>query len=167
MSFLTSIFGDPNEKVLQEFNGAVEKINQLEERTKALSLEELKAQTTRFRERLQKGETLDNILPEAFATVREAAHRVLGQRHYDVQLMGGIALHNGSIAEMRTGEGKTLTSTAPLYLNALPGKGVHLVTVNDYLARRDAVWMGKVYHALGLSVGIIQNQGVSYVYDTP
>ena len=165
MSFLTSIFGDPNEKVLQEFNGAVEKINQLEERTKALSLEELKAQTTRFRERLQKGEALDDVLPEAFATVREAAHRVLGQRHYDVQLMGGIALHNGSIAEMRTGEGKTLTSTAPLYLNALPGKGVHLVTVNDYLARRDAVWMGKVYHALGLSVGIIQNQGVSYVYD--
>ena len=117
--------------------------------------EELREQTALFRERLAAGEALDDLLPEAFATVREAAKRTLGQRHYDVQLIGGIVLHRGEIAEMRTGEGKTLVATLAVYLNALEGKGVHVVTVNDYLARRDADWMGQIYRFLGLTVGVI------------
>src|SRR5688500_16819382 len=117
--------------------------------------DELRQQTQIFRQRIADGQTLDEILPEAFATVREAAKRTLGQRHYDVQMIGGIVLHRGSIAEMRTGEGKTLVATLACYLNALEGKGVHVVTVNDYLARRDAEWMGQVYHFLGLSTGVI------------
>ncbi|MCS7209366.1 MAG: preprotein translocase subunit SecA, partial [Fimbriimonadales bacterium] len=150
----------------------VQKINALEPDFQALSDEQLKAKTDEFKKRLQDGETLDDILPEAFAACREAARRTLNMRHFDVQLVGGIVLHQGRIAEMKTGEGKTLVATLPLYLNALLGKGVHLVTVNDYLARRDAVWMGPIYHALGLSVGVIQGQsaetderGGSYIYE--
>ncbi|MDO8621599.1 MAG: preprotein translocase subunit SecA [Candidatus Levybacteria bacterium] len=165
MSFLTKIFGDPNAKAVKEMDPLVQKINSLEPDFVRLTTGELRAKTEEFRARLEKGETLDNLLPEAFAAVREASKRTLGQRHYDVQLAGGITLHRGQIAEMRTGEGKTLTSTLPLYLNALAGLGVHLVTVNDYLAERDAVWMGQIYHALGLSVGIIQHQGTTFIYD--
>ena len=164
MPFLDKLFGDPNKRVVVRLEPLVERINALESEIQKLSDDELKAKTTEFRQRLSKGEILDDLLPEAFACVREAAQRVLGQRHFDVQLVGGIVLHQGQIAEMRTGEGKTLTATSPVYLNALPGKGVHVVTVNDYLARRDTIWMGKVYHALGLTVGCI-NHEMAYVYD--
>src|SRR3989339_1502147 len=164
MSFLEIIFGDPNKKVIKELEPVVSKINELESSFISLSSDELRAKTSEFKERLNKGETLDNILPEAFATVREAARRKLGQRHYDVQLMGGIVLHRGEITEMKTGEGKTLTSTLPIDLNALTGKGVHVVTVNDYLARRDAVWMGQIYAALGLTIGSIQHES-AFLYD--
>ncbi|PIR74869.1 MAG: preprotein translocase subunit SecA [Candidatus Magasanikbacteria bacterium CG10_big_fil_rev_8_21_14_0_10_47_10] len=159
------VFGSANQQTLKELQPVAEKINELEESYKALSEESLKGKTTIFKERLSNGESLDDILPEAFATVRETARRVMNMRHYDVQLIGGMALHKGMIAEMRTGEGKTLVATLPAYLNALEGKGVHVVTVNDYLAKRDAVWMGQIYDFLGLSVGIIQNQRVSFVYD--
>ena len=142
----------------------VEKINQLESKFEHFSNEELRAKTNEFKKQIQDGKTLDDILPEAFAMVREAAKRTLNQRHYDVQLIGGIVLHQGKIAEMKTGEGKTLAATLPLYLNALSGKGAHLVTVNDYLARRDTVWMGQIYDALGLSAGCI-NHEASYLYD--
>jgi len=142
----------------------VDAINALEEQFKTLDDAGMPAKTAEFKERLAKGEALDSLMREAFALVREAARRKLGQRHFDVQLMGGIVLHQGKIAEMRTGEGKTLTATLPVYLNALSGLGVHLVTVNDYLARRDAVWMGQVYHALGLSTGCI-NHDQSFIYD--
>ena len=165
MSFLTKLFGDPNAKVVKELREVADKINTLETQISALSDEDLKAQTAKLRERLTKGETLDDLLPEAFATVREASKRVLGQRHFDVQLIGGIALHRGHIAEMRTGEGKTLTATAPMYLNALAGKGAHLVTVNDYLSRIHADWMGRVYDFLGMTVGCIQQQNISYKFD--
>ena len=165
MSFISKIFGDANAKELKKLQPLVDKINELEPNFKSLSDEDLKAKTKEFKERLKKDESLDDLLPEAFATVREAAKRVLGQRHYDVQLLGGVVLHQGKIAEMKTGEGKTLTSTCPVYLNALEGKGVHVITVNDYLARRDADWMGRVYNFLGLSVGCVQNQLVSYVFD--
>src|SRR5690606_9836630 len=151
--FLTRIFGSRNERILRQLGKSVARINALDEDMKALSDEQLQAQTVRFRERRAAGETLDSLLPEAFATVREASRRVLGMRHFDVQLIGGMVLHSGKIAEMRTGEGKTLVATLPVYLNALEGKGVHVVTVNDYLARRDSAWMGKVYNFLGLSVG--------------
>ena len=161
---LSSIFGDPNAKVVKQLKGDAVNIGAFEAAMQALSADELKAKTVEFRDRLAKGETLDSMSHEAFAVVREASRRVLGQRHFDVQLMGGLALHRGSIAEMRTGEGKTLTATAPTYLNALTGKGVHLVTVNDYLAKRDAVWMGKVFASLGLTVGCIQHES-GYVYD--
>ena len=133
----------------------VNKIENLRETYNALSDEELKAKTAEFKERLKNGETVDDLLPEAFATVREAAKRVLGMEHYQVQLIGGIILHQGRIAEMRTGEGKTLVSTCPAYLNALKGEGVHIVTVNDYLAQRDAEWMGRIHRFLGLNVGVI------------
>jgi len=162
---LKSLFtGDENKKALKRLSPLVEKINACEPTISALSDEELQAQTTRFKERLKEGEDLDALLPEAYATVREAAKRTLGQRHFDVQLMGGIVLHQKGIAEMRTGEGKTLVATLPTYLNALTEKGVHVVTVNDYLSRRDAVWMGQIYIALGLSVGVI-NTDNSYLYD--
>ncbi len=154
-SFLTRIFGSRNERVLRQLGKTVARINALEPEFQALSDEELKGKTAAFRERLAAGEALDSLLPEAFATVREASRRVLGLRHYDVQLIGGMVLHAGKIAEMRTGEGKTLVGTLPVYLNALEGKGVHVVTVNDYLARRDSAWMGKVYNFLGLSVGVV------------
>ncbi len=149
------IFGDSNERELKKLRPLVEKINSQESSFTALSDEELKGKTAQFRQRLDGGESLDSLLPEAFAAVREAARRKLGQRHFDVQLMGGIVLHQGKIAEMKTGEGKTLVATLPLYLNALAGKGCHLVTVNDYLARRDAYWMGPVYDALGMTVASI------------
>lgn len=165
MSFLTKIFGDPNAKIIKGIQPVVDKINSLEPELLNLTLEELKAKTVEFKQRLLDGQTLDSILPEAFAVVREVSKRLTGMRHFDVQLIGGIALHRGNIAEMHTGEGKTLTATLPVYLNALTGKGVHLVTVNDYLAKRDAVWMGQIYDALGLSVGIIQNQLISYKYN--
>jgi preprotein translocase subunit SecA len=150
-----SIFGSANDRYVRGLGKYVDAINALEPNIQALSDDELKAQTQRFRDRLANGEKLDSILPEAFATVREAAIRTLGQRHYDVQLIGGIALHRGEIAEMKTGEGKTLVATLAVYLNALEGKGVHVVTVNDYLARRDADWMGQIYNFLGMSVGVI------------
>lgn len=155
MGFLSKIFKSYSEKEVQRVMPIVEKINSLEPEIEKLTDTELKAKTDEFKQRLQKGETLDDILPEAFATVREASKRVLGMRHFDVQLIGGIILHQGRIAEMKTGEGKTLVATLPVYLNALTGKGVHVVTVNDYLAKRDSEWMGKLYKFLGLSVGLV------------
>ena len=155
MGFLSKIFKSYSEKEVQRVMPIVEKINNLEPEIEKLTDTELKAKTDEFKQRLQKGETLDDILPEAFATVREASKRVLGMRHFDVQLIGGIILHQGRIAEMKTGEGKTLVATLPVYLNALTGKGVHVVTVNDYLAKRDSEWMGKLYKFLGLSVGLV------------
>src|SRR5205085_8203394 len=140
---------------VKTMHGRVSRINALEPTIQALSDEELRDKTAEFRARLEKGETLDDLLEEAFAVVREAAKRTLGQRHYDVQLVGGMVLHAGGIAEMRTGEGKTLVATAPVYLNALAGKGVHVITVNDYLAQRDAEWMGQAYDVLGMSAGVI------------
>ena len=154
LKFLTSIFGSRNDRLLKLYRKTVVQINALEAGLESLSDEELRASTDRFRARLAQGETLDALLPEAFAVVREASKRVMKMRHFDVQLMGGMALHQGKIAEMRTGEGKTLTATLPVYLNALTGQGVHVVTVNDYLANRDAQWMGRLYGFLGLSVGI-------------
>jgi preprotein translocase subunit SecA len=153
-NFLTKIFGSRNDRLLKTYRKTVVRINGLEAQFEKLSDDELKAQTDAFKQRLADGETLDAILPEAFAVVREASKRVMKMRHFDVQLKGGLALHHGKVAEMRTGEGKTLTSTLPVYLNALTGKGVHVVTVNDYLASRDAQWMGRLYNFLGLSVGI-------------
>ena len=154
---LAKIFGTKNDRELKRIQPMVARINSLEPRIKALSDAELAAQTNIFRERISRGESLDSILFEAFAVVREAGLRFRNERHYDVQLIGGIALHQGKIAEMKTGEGKTLVATLPLYLNALSGKGAHLITVNDYLARRDAEWMGLIYNNLGLSVGVLQN----------
>jgi preprotein translocase subunit SecA len=154
--FVTILGGDPNKRALGKSNSIVDQINNLEAQFEALTSEELLGKTSEFKQRLADGETLDDLLPEAFAAVREASKRTNGQRHYDVQLIGGITLHQGKIAEMRTGEGKTLVATLPLYLNALTGRGTHLITVNDYLARRDARWMAPIYHALGLSVGVLQ-----------
>jgi len=164
MSFISKIFGDPNEKYIKGLRPIVEKINSFEPEFEKLSAEQLKEKTKDFKNRLESGESSDNILSEAFALVREAAKRTLNQRHFDSQLIGGIVLHQGKIAEMKTGEGKTLSSTLPAYLNALEGKGVHIVTVNDYLAKRDMVWMGQIYGALGLTVGCITNES-GYVYD--
>lgn len=154
--FLQKLLGDPNERKVQRYRPSLKLINSLEIEIASLSDAQLKAKTAEFKQRLEKGETLDELLAEAFAVVREAAKRVLNLRHYDVQMIGGIVLHEGQIAEMKTGEGKTLVSTLPAYLNGLTGKGVHIVTVNDYLARRDAEWMGQVHRFLGLSVGLIQ-----------
>ncbi len=164
MSLLTKIFGDANEKYLKSILPLVDKINELEKDYQAQTDEQLKNITIEFHERLKKGETPDDLLPEAFAAVREASKRTLKQRHFDVQLLGGIVLHQGQVAEMRTGEGKTLTATLAMYLNALEGKGVHLVTVNDYLSRRDTVWMGQIYNALGMTIGCIQHES-SFLYD--
>ncbi|NBS41731.1 preprotein translocase subunit SecA, partial [bacterium] len=161
---LNAIFGDPNKKVVEGLRRDVAKITALEPKYQALSDEELGQTTKVLRERMAKGETLDQVLFDAFAAVREAGKRKLGQRHFDEQLMGGLVMHRRGIAEMRTGEGKTLTATAPLFANALLGKGAHLVTVNDYLARRDAAWMGQVFFALGMTTGIIQHEG-GFVYD--
>ena len=152
---LTSIFGSRNDRFVKQLGGVVKKINALEPQMQALSDAELQAKTPELKARVANGESLDKVLPEAFAVCREASHRVLGMRHYDVQLIGGMVLHLGKIAEMRTGEGKTLVATLPVYLNALEDKGVHVVTVNDYLARRDSAWMGKLYSWLGLSVGVV------------
>jgi preprotein translocase subunit SecA len=155
LNFLKKMFGSKNDREIKRMQPTLVRINELEPKIKSLSDTDLAAQTVRFKERIARGESLDQILPEAFATIREASHRVLGQRHYDVQLIGGMVLNEGRIAEMKTGEGKTLTATAPSYLNALSGKGSHVVTVNDYLARRDSEWMGRVYHFLGLKTGLI------------
>lgn len=154
-SLLTRVFGSRNERQLRQLNRIVAKINALEPEIEKLSDEQLKAKTPEFKQRIADGEALDKVLPEAFAVCREASRRVLGMRHYDVQLIGGMVLHLGKIAEMRTGEGKTLVATLPVYLNALEGKGVHVVTVNDYLARRDSAQMGKLYNWLGMSVGVV------------
>ena len=153
-NFLTQIFGSRNDRLLKQYRKTVARINDLEAQFEKLSEDELRAKTQEFKDRIAKGESLDDLLPEAFATVREGSKRIMKMRHFDVQLLGGMALHFGKISEMRTGEGKTLTATLPVYLNALTGKGVHVVTVNDYLANRDAQWMGRLYNYLGLSVGI-------------
>src|SRR5262245_29659316 len=177
-SFVKIFGGDPNKKTIEQFSGIADQINALEPQFEALSDDELRAKTAAFKDRVAKlignveglderdqfkaeQDALNEILPEAFAAVREASKRTIGLRHYDVQLIGGIALHRGSIAEMRTGEGKSLVATLPIYLNALLGKGIHLVTVNDYLARRDARWMAPIYDALGLSVGVLQMAAVT------
>src|ERR1700677_59348 len=154
---LKKVFGTKNDRVIKSFWPTVHKINALEPEFKKLTDAQLQAKTPEFKERLSKGETLDQLLPEAFAACREAGVRSLGMRHFDVQLIGGIVLHEGNIAEMKTGEGKTLVATLPVYLNALSGRGVHVVTVNDYLAKRDSEWMGKLYNFLGLSVGVVVN----------
>src|ERR1044071_9901413 len=150
-----AIFGSSNDRYVRSLGKTVDKIASFEPTISAMTDDELANQTVIFRRRLEEGEELDDLLPEAFATVREAARRTLGQRHYDVQMIGGIVLHRGEIAEMRTGEGKTLVATLAVYLNALEGKGVHVVTVNDYLAKRDAEWMAQVYSFLGLTTGVI------------
>jgi preprotein translocase subunit SecA len=155
LNFFTRIFGSSNDRILKTLQPMVEQINLLEPEMQALTDEQMLQKTAEFKDRIKKGESLDDLLPSAFALVREASVRVLGMRHFDVQLIGGMALHNGTIAEMKTGEGKTLMSTLPAYLNALSGKGVHIVTVNDYLAKRDAEWMARIYNFLGLSVGAI------------
>ena len=165
MSILNTIFGDENTKFVKSVKPLINKINSLEQDMKALSDEDFSLKTQEFKDRIKDCESLDAILPEAFALVREASFRTQGQRHYDVQLIGGIVLHRGRIAEMRTGEGKTLVGTLPAYLNALTGEGVHIVTVNDYLARRDAVWNGPIFSLLGLTVGVINSQNTSYLFD--
>ena len=154
-SVMKSVFGSSNERYVKSLQKIVSQINALEPDMQALSDDDLRAQTGKLRDQLDAGAKLDDILPEAFATVREASVRVFGMRHFDVQMIGGVVLHRGEIAEMRTGEGKTLVATLATYLNALEGKGVHVITVNDYLARRDAEWMGQLYRWLGLSVGVI------------
>src|SRR3990170_2150219 len=156
--------GDYNEKELRKLQPLVLLVNGLAEQVSALSDADLRAKTDEFRARLSGGEALDDVLPEAFAVVREASQRRIGLRHFDVQVLGGVVLHQGKIAEMKTGEGKTLAATLPVYLNALDGKGVHLITVNDYLAKRDAQWMGPIYHSLGLSIGVLQHDA-AYLYD--
>lgn len=161
-----SIFGDETTKIIKNTKAIVADINSREDEMKALKSEDFLRYTQSFKERLAKGESLDSILPEAYALVREAAHRSRNERHYDVQLVGGIILHRGMIAEMRTGEGKTLVATLPAYLNALTGEGVHIVTVNDYLSRRDAVWMAPIFSMLGLTVSVVNSQNTSYIYDS-
>src|SRR3989344_5660363 len=165
MAILGGLFGSPEERKLASWKPLVGSINALEKEFENLSPEDLKSKTEDFKKRISNGATLDDILPEAFAAVREAAKRTLGQRHFDVQLLGGLALYHGGIAEMKTGEGKTLVATLPAYLKALLGKGVHVVTVNDYLSRRDGVWMGQIYEYLGLTVGVL-NHAESFIYDS-
>src|SRR3989344_7004139 len=163
LSFISKFF-DTNEKEVKKILPIVEQINSFEDSVRKLKLADFKKKTEEFKVRLKKGETLDDLLPEAYAVIREAAHRTIRERPYDVQLIAGIALHQGNVAEQKTGEGKTLSASLPMYLNALTGKGVHLVTVNDYLARVGAGWIGPVFHLLGLSVGaIIHDQ--SFIYD--
>ena len=154
-SMFKKVFGSKNERVLKQMGKVVKQINSYESEVEQLSDDDLKAKTVEFKARLEQGESIDAILPEAFAVVREASRRVMGMRHFDVQMIGGITLHEGKVAEMRTGEGKTLVATLPVYLNALVGRGVHVVTVNDYLASRDAEWMRPLYEFLGLSVGVV------------
>src|ERR1700712_369733 len=156
-TLLAKVVGTQNDRELKRLRPIVAQVNALEPAIQALSDAQLRGKTAEFRQRLANGDTLDDLLPEAFAVVREAGRRVLSMRHFDVQLIGGSVLHRGKIAEMKTGEGKTLMATLPVYLNALEGKGVHVVTVNDYLARRDSDWMGRIYRFLGLSVGVIQH----------
>src|SRR5678809_1096506 len=154
-TLLAKVIGTQNEREMKRLRPLVAQINELEAGIRPLSDQDLKARTAHYRERVSRGEALDALLPEAFAVVREAGRRVLNMRHFDVQLIGGMVLHEGKIAEMKTGEGKTLVATLPVYLNALSGRGVHVVTVNDYLAKRDSEWMGKLYRFLGLTVGVI------------
>src|ERR671923_388543 len=169
-SFATKIFGSANERKIKGLRPKVEAINALEAEVAKLSDDQLRARTAEFRQQLENRASVDDLLVPAFATVREAAKRTIKQRHFDVQLIGGMVLHQGKIAEMKTGEGKTLVASLPLYLNALSGRGAHLVTVNDYLARRDAGWMGPVFHLLGLSVGVVvpgppMQPPTGFVYD--
>ena len=152
---LKRVLGDPQAATIKRLRKRVNEVNALADKYKKMSDAELKKQTAVFKEQIAKGKRLDDILPDAFAVVREAATRTLGQRHFDVQLIGGMVLHEGNVSEMKTGEGKTLVATLPMYLNALEGKGAHLVTVNDYLVQRDAGWMGEIYDFLGLSVGVV------------
>ena len=152
---LSKVLGSHNDRLIKKYNGQVSKINSLEEKMRSMSDDQLVSMTEALKERLNNKESMESILAESFAVVREASQRVLGLRHYDVQLIGGMVLNEGSISEMGTGEGKTLVATLPAYLNALSGKGVHIVTVNDYLAKRDSEWMGKVFSFLGLSVGTV------------
>ncbi|MFQ3573857.1 MAG: preprotein translocase subunit SecA, partial [Thermodesulfovibrionales bacterium] len=161
---INKIFGTKNDREIKRLIKKMEEVNSLEQLISPLTDEALRTKTAEFRERLASGSILDDILPEAFAVVRETSKRILNMRHFDVQIIGGIVLHEGKIAEMKTGEGKTLVATLPVYLNALEGKGVHVVTVNDYLAKRDAQWMGPIYHFLGLTVGVIQHDN-SFIYD--
>ena len=165
MNIIDKIIGTESQRQIKKWKPLVDKINGLEEKTKKLADADFKLKTEEFKKRLNEGEDINNILPEAFALVREASVRTRGERHYDVQLVGGIALHLGNVAEMRTGEGKTLVATLPAYLNALYNKGVHIVTVNDYLSRRDAVWMGELFSLLGITVGVINSQSTSFIYD--
>ena len=169
MNFLKAMFGNYSKREVKRVQPICDKVLALEDKYAAMSESELKNQTAILKERLANGETTDDILPEAFATCREAGWRVLGMKHFPVQIIGGIVLHQGRIAEMKTGEGKTLVATLPAYLNALTGEGVHIVTVNDYLARRDSEWMGKLYRYLGLSVGLIchdlDNEGRKKAFD--
>ena len=158
IKFLKKIFGSSNDRKLAEINPIINQINNLESQIEKLSDNQLKDKTTYFKEKLKNGKNLNDILVEAFAVVREAAKRTIGQRHFDVQLIGGVCLHQGKIAEMKTGEGKTLVSTLAAYLNSLNGGGVHIVTVNDYLAKRDSVWMGQIFKFLGLSVGCLTSE---------
>lgn len=153
-TLLTKIFGSRNDRLLRQYRKTVSAVNALESQYEALTDDELKAKTAAFKAQLASGASLDSLIPDVYATVREASKRVMKMRHFDVQIVGAMALHQGKVAEMRTGEGKTLTSTLAVYLNALVGKGVHVVTVNDYLASRDAAWMGRLYSYLGLSVGV-------------
>ena len=166
MGILSKLFTIGEGKQLKKYQAKVDEINALEPRMQALSDEELSGMTARLRERYQAGETLEDLLPEAFAAVREASVRTIGLRHFDVQLIGGMALNAGEIAEMKTGEGKTLVSTLAGYLNAIPGHNVHIVTVNDYLAKRDSQWMGRIYRFLGMKVGLIQS-GMKPVEQVP
>ena len=165
MAILKGIFGSENDRIIKKWQPLVKKINELEPSMQELALTDFAIRTNALKSKIAEGGKLDDLLPEAFALVREAAHRTRNERHYDVQLIGGIALHMNNIAEMRTGEGKTLVATSPAYLNALTGKGVHIVTVNDYLSRRDAVWMAPIYALLGLSVGVVNSLNTSYIYD--
>ncbi len=155
-NWLARIFGSRNQRLVSQYSGIVRQVNAFEPALQALSDADLADKTRQFREQLANGKTVDDILPEAFAAVREASRRTLGLRHFDVQLIGGMVLHDGKISEMRTGEGKTLVATLAAYLNALPGTGTHIVTVNEYLASRDAEWMGPIYRFLGLTVGVVQ-----------
>jgi preprotein translocase subunit SecA len=156
MKLIQKIFGSENDRTLKRYRRLVVRINELEPQMQQLQDADFLKKTEEYQKRCKDGETLDNLLPEAFALVREAARRVIGERHYDVQLIGGIALHEGNIAEMQTGEGKTLASTCPVYLNALTRLGVHVITPNDYLSRRDSNWMGQIYRFLGMNTGLIQ-----------
>ncbi len=165
MSVIKTIFGDESSRFIKKSKAIVDKINSLEDKTKVLADSDFITKTNEFKSRLGKGETLDDILPEAFALVREASFRIRNERHYDVQLIGGLALHEKNVVEMRTGEGKTLVATLPAYLNALTGRGVHIVTVNDYLSRRDAVWNGQIFSLLGISVSVVNSQNTSFIFD--
>jgi len=165
MSIFKSIIGSENDRQIKKWGPIVDKINAIEPDMKILADSDFVNKTKELKEKLASGKTLDDILPEAFALVREVSFRIYGQRHYDVQLLGGIALHNGSIAEMRTGEGKTLMATLPSYLNSLTGEGVHVITVNDYLSRRDSVWMGPIFSMLGVSCAVVNSENKSYIFD--